>query len=157
MGEWISATACSAKCQAIARGPLIMRDSPAALLLWRCYVCMHRCATLHVHTPARGRSAKCVCALARACGGVCVRWRLCAVACACGGVRVRWSACAVAFLCGGVCVRWRSHLSQLLAGRLVLRPLAEVFHTLILGQKVLLLGHLLPTVPLVQQLPDHKR
>lgn len=48
------------------------------------------------------------------------------------------------------------HLSQLLARGLVLGPLAQVFHALVLGQEVLL-GVRLVTVPLVKQLAVGQR
>lgn len=43
------------------------------------------------------------------------------------------------------------HLPQLLTRGLVLGPLTQVFHTLVLGQEVLLRGIHLITVPLVEQ------
>ena len=48
------------------------------------------------------------------------------------------------------------YLSGLLTGRLVLGPLTQVFHPLVLGQEVLLLGHLLPLHALVEQLPANE-
>lgn len=46
------------------------------------------------------------------------------------------------------------YLSNLLAGRLVLGSLAEVFDSLVFGQEVFLLRHFLSLNSLVQQFPD---
>lgn len=56
---------------------------------------------------------------------------------------------------GGLAEPGLVYLSDLLAGRLVLGSLAQVFDPLVFGQEVLLLRHFLPSLhPLVQQLPE---
>lgn len=45
------------------------------------------------------------------------------------------------------------HLSSLLTRCLVLGSLTQILHSLVFGQEVLLLSHLLSIHPLVQQLP----
>ena len=49
------------------------------------------------------------------------------------------------------------HLAQLLTRRLVLGALTQVFHALVLGQEVLLLGIHLVTVPLMEQFAVGRR
>ena len=49
------------------------------------------------------------------------------------------------------------YLSWLLAGRLVLCFLAQVLHTLVFRQEILLLGHFLPIRSLVWKLPEKYR